>query len=454
MFSDYLAHEKMVNSKAKPYRCEKCPKAYPSLSSLRRHCVVWNHGDIPTRDEINQSKMEENTKRMKEHQAKEVRRCQELFNEMDKTEDSYGYLTFSLQDGNVAVNKLHLLFGSEFFKSILRDEISSDEFITCSKIIIPDMSIELFQKFVELISNGVTHFESIEDLDELVEWSTGVFMYHNIYQYEEVRIQNKQIYRKDNDSDGNKMSTLKNIHARKDTSITEISSFPDKADGNASCRYCLKRFTNHSIKRRHEDICEKNLKHSQRYECEQCGHKTLTQRGLDTHIDRKHKKEMNSSLYECESCPKKYKSIGSLKRHCNESNHPYPMKDENGDNKNKCKICLKIVKNIDEHMKKHGKKHKCTECDYSSPREDTLNRHMKLVHKLHDLEFGQVTKSFASSSKVIYTCPQCKKECKSEEAVKHHLSLVKCQENRCTECGLEFSMKHHLKSHMKTHRKT
>lgn len=443
-----------TNENAKPkkkiFKCEKCSKKYPSLSSLRRHCVVWNHGDFPTRDEIKESQLEKEMARIKELQVKEMMKCTTLFHELDNVEDSNGYLTFSLQDGNVAVNKLHILLKGEFLSSILKDVIKSDEFITLTRIIIPDMTVESFQHFVELMSKGVSQFDNMEDLKEVLDWTTGVFMFHNIHQYENITLQNKKWNIFEQKYEESKMSLLKKVHASKNTKIEEINCFPDKRD--SYCRFCLKEFYNSSVARRHEDFCEKNLEHHPHHECEQCGHKTLTQQGLKLHIERKHEKVMNSSLYECETCSKKYKSLTSLKRHCNEFSHPFPQDDQNNENPNdnKCRVCFKVVKNLEEHLKKHGKLYSCPQCDYSSTRKDNLTRHKQQKHKLFKMDFGAVTSSFSSSSKVIYTCPKCNKEIDDEDEVKYHMRLKRCQEFKCMECGREFSMKHHLKSHLKT----
>lgn len=442
----------MAKTKAKIFKCENCPKKYPSLSSLRRHCIVWNHGDIPTRDEIKDAQLEKELASMKEHQDKEMKRCEDLFHELDNVEDPNGYLTFSLQDGNVAVNKLHLLLKGEFLSSILKDVLKSDEFITLTRIIIPDMTVDSFQHFIVLMSKGVSQFDNIEDLEEVLEWATGVFMFHNIYQYENITLQNKQWNRFEQKYEESKMPIFKKAHANKATKIKEINSFPDNRD--CYCRFCLKEFYDTSVSRRHEDYCEKNPKHHPHHECEQCGHKTLTKQGLKTHIERKHEKEMNSSLYECGTCSKKYKSQTSLKRHCNEFSHPYPQDDTNKEKSNdKCTICFKVVKNVEEHMKKHGKQYNCPKCDYSSPRKDALTRHKQLKHKLFKMDFQAVTTSFSSSSKVIYTCPNCSKEFDDPDDVKYHMRLKKCQEFKCMECGREFSLKHHLKSHLKTKHK-
>ena len=178
---DEMKDNSKAMRKAKTFKCEKCPKKYPSLSSLRRHCIVWNHGDIPTRDEIKDSQLKKELASMKEQRDKEMKKCEDLFHELDNVEDPNGYLTFSLQDGNVAVNKLHLLLKGEFLSTILKDVIKSDEFITLTRIIIPDMTVESFQHFIVLMSKGVSQFDNIEDLEEVLEWATSVFMFHNMF---------------------------------------------------------------------------------------------------------------------------------------------------------------------------------------------------------------------------------------------------------------------------------
>lgn len=50
----------------------------------------------------------------------------------------------------------------------------------------------------------------------------------------------------------------------------------------------------------------------------------------------------------------------------------------------KCKICCKVVTDMERHHKKHAhKKYPCPLCPLALTRADNLKRHMRMKHKLN-----------------------------------------------------------------------
>ena len=226
-----------------------------------------------------------------------------------------------------------------------------------------------------------------------------------------------------------------------------------------TCNICLKMFS-------HPSNCEEHMEsmHSEKknYNCDKCGAKFKTKKGLKTHLENSHDNESKNPFI-CATCGRVFLYRRSLERHCKATNHTYPKlsskiekpkKFKTGDESgSKCEICHKILPNytLKYHMKYYhtdiAREFKCKECNFISNRIDSLTRHTKEVHQKYNSQLSAITDTFIEGSS-SYQCPDCKEILKTIKEIKMHLVQKICSLT-CHICTKTFSRKHNLKRHMK-----
>ena len=182
------------------------------------------------------------------------------------------------------------------------------------------------------------------------------------------------------------------------------------------CSFCLKTFKNSKDRNNHVKIIHEKIK-EEKLCCRVCEKSFMSKIALKYHVDVSH----SSSSPEV-----------------------------------KCKVCGAMIGHevsLKRHMKLHKKNpniYQCKKCPKEFNRKDNLTVHLKVVHKLVDVDtdmvelFRQEDESFA--------CKVCGYVFSGNEAdknlVEHFVRKCKPEERfPCSECGKDFSSKFNLEQH-------
>ena len=105
------------------------------------------------------------------------------------------------------------------------------------------------------------------------------------------------------------------------------------------------------------------------------------------------------------------------------------------------------------HMKKYHSKESrtwiCSECGETFKRKDSLLRHERNIHHLHNRQLTAVDKLYDIDNKT-YQCPECKTTFADKEDAKDHIVQSQCN-LKCDICGKQLKLAQHLKRHKKIH---
>ena len=176
-------------------------------------------------------------------------------------------------------------------------------------------------------------------------------------------------------------------------------------------------------------------------------------------------------IIECENCKLKFISMTEF------DNHQCEVHESEKFFCDLCNIKFKNRKYLKRHVKhKHLKmSHTCKKCLKVFPTEKTLNKHFVRVHVKHECKFcGQILKNgnglrshlshcrirketleHSSDEKVVHTshaktgfqCSECKKICKTNQALQGHFNRQHIQQ-KCQYCDHAFKNKEVLRSHL------
>ena len=183
------------------------------------------------------------------------------------------------------------------------------------------------------------------------------------------------------------------------------------------CSYCLKYFHNMKDRNNHIRMIHNNISEG-KFACELCEKSYMSKTALNYHTDRVH----TMSIQE-EKCPI-------------------------------CKLAFGHKISLNRHMKIHQKPHdlhKCSLCDKEFSRKDKLNKHTKTVHRKINVAIGMV-KMFENLSDKSYKCKICGKlfyGATAKEKFQEHLVENKCKQFECSECEKQFSRMDNLEQHKK-----
>ena len=109
---------------------------------------------------------------------------------------------------------------------------------------------------------------------------------------------------------------------------------------------------------------------------------------------------------------------------------------------------LQYSNNFDLHKDTHSTaKFTCDDCDFSCSRKDSLLRHERLAHNVHNLDFDIIKATCTNS--VTYKCNKCKEKFESEKEIKTHMKLKNCKSLKCNICGKVFTLHSNLIRHKK-----
>lgn len=320
-----------------------------------------------------------------------------LIEVLESVNDPFCHITLVLEDETLTVNKMLFLMMTEFMKDILQN-------IDDTVIFVPHMSKKSFLGLLEVIYTGESSYKSKEEVDRLSE---------DIYAF------------------GFGESTFQKVSKAspesKFTKTDERNIDRFEVQDKITCKFCLTQFSSNTACKNHEKICDKNPSSEEepKFQCNDCESSFKTEAGLKTH-----KKLIHQSYgrHKCGSCEKEYKYEHDLKRHCKIHDHKY--------------LNAKVLEETSSTAK-----FTCDDCDFSCTRKDSLLRHQRLVHSIHNLDFDTIKATCTNS--VTYKCPKCKEKFETEKDIKTHMKLKNCKTLKCNICGKIFTLHSNLNRHKK-----
>jgi len=166
------------------------------------------------------------------------------------------------------------------------------------------------------------------------------------------------------------------------------------------------------------------------------------------HVQVMHEKKKDKT-YRCELCKKTFMSKTAQIYHRGVSHSKSRPKVE-------CEVCGEILSHLvslQRHMKKHEtvpKEFQCPECDKSFKRKDSLQRHIRIVHRLFTFKVGLVN-TFKDGENQ-FKCKSCAKVFQGPNGennfVKHLTERCKSNERfKCDICHKDFSRSATLDQH-------
>ncbi|XP_018398480.1 PREDICTED: zinc finger protein 615-like [Cyphomyrmex costatus] len=190
-----------------------------------------------------------------------------------------------------------------------------------------------------------------------------------------------------------------------------------------------------------------------KYVCTKCDKETKNENLLWCHYLNHHK---NSNEFLCLKCKKVFVKRSNLVAHqkiCKLSDHEAVLNVEaniNNNKKQKCKICKKLIKNVDRNAidnqrkcasckekRQPQRKYYCSECNKNFMRQERLEFH-RMRHNENMNEF---------------ICSTCGREFSGENSLYEHFIFVhkRFRPHICEICGKSFQLKIRLKEHHRTH---
>ncbi|XP_044727337.1 gastrula zinc finger protein XlCGF57.1-like [Chrysoperla carnea] len=207
--------------------------------------------------------------------------------------------------------------------------------------------------------------------------------------------------------------------------------------------------------KQHQEVAHNPLNHT----CSTCN-KVFT----NIYNLKYHKCKHLSPKLHCRRCDKSFQDKRELKCH-NKEKHAMEMYVA-------CHICGKSItkKSLNNHLATHEERDKrtCIVCSKTFIREDTLARHIKLIHedKIRERNFlcnicGHASRFAADLRKHLRThsterpfaCKHCDKTYRSEDNLKEHISCAHLDERKfqCRFCPQAFNHKKTLVHHERRH---
>ena len=321
-----------------------------------------------------------------------------------KDEERQESVNFWCKDGTLSCSKLVLVLSKDHWRDLL---ISNDS--DTIHILAPEYNTDYIKAFLHFCVLGKRNEKKID-------------------------VEIKKVVK------GNVRDTI-----RKNKQITKF-----KVDRKNDCPYCLKKFTNGYLKYHINNVHPDKAENKKDYQCDKCDKKYKSKGGLKAHIESDHK---NKNPHICHTCQAVYLNKKHLIRHCMTEGHEFPKGDPPPKNFTKCKICNKTIMSdwIDVHMKHrhpngNGNQHKCHECNFTTKRNDSLQRHLQLVHQIFWRDVGAVKKTWSEGKE--YQCNMCKKVLTTDDDISDHLIFEICKLT-CSICDKKFTLKSNLDRHMK-----
>lgn len=288
------------------------------------------------------------------------------------------------------------------------------------------------------------------------------------------------------------------------------------------CSTCHRRFETNEKLKNHIFIV-----HTRKHYCDLCGKGFISKydvrRHLETHKQQNKIKDSNTHLsfhqdellnsFDYKTVNDCKKSKIELKEGADKEKSDYKKPDdENAENvlcetetfdvknvkkqpdeRKKCPVCGKLVKNLREHQEAvHMKKtnHSCQACDKRFYKKSALTRHFLMIHEetkslvcdvcnkgyseksllakhLKRCRFNKITylcelcKENVPNIKhhyetkhanLKYSCPTCHRRFEAKEKLESHIYTRHTRKHLCDLCGKRFISKHNVRRHLETHK--
>ena len=211
-----------------------------------------------------------------------------------------------------------------------------------------------------------------------------------------------------------------------------------------TCEYCISNFSSKQAKERH--ILHYHQP-KQLHKCSTCNMTFKSSYGLQTHQKTKHQ---SLEEHTCSVCDASFTNEANLKRH---------QKSRHATKEFTCLECKTVFVSSSElkmHLEDSGHEKRkgtllekidvfrCSECDFSTSRKDSLLRHKRLKHGIFRKEFNIIEETLKDNGN--WTCSKCNQTFTSEGEIEDH--VIRCKEIKCQLCEKTFTLKSHLKRHI------
>ena len=319
--------------------------------------------------------------------------------------------------GKVFASKLLLASWSNFWKTLLSD-------FDQATIILPDMDKTVVRSLIDFLTHGKYNVQGVKESSRFLEYLEALIP--------EIATNGEKII-------------IEDIPIIEQGLESEYEEFEVKE--SYICNICLKYFSRKEACDRHKKNVHFGMKS---FPCKICAKILKTKEGLEAHL-KMHKKSI-MLVNKCPQCGKIYKNYSDLYKHCRSLNHsfpdniPFPSIHET-----ECKICMKKVTRIDHHKKTHhslnSRKFTCSKCDFITNRKDSLYRHERQVHKMHNKNLAAISEKITSKGKT--TCFDCGKSFDKVVDAEDHMAQSNCEGSKCNLCGKMFNVKSNLLQHIR-----
>ena len=322
--------------------------------------------------------------------------------------ESHDSVNFFCMDGTISCNQLVLVIGSGFWREIMMSNNSET-----IHILAPEYSVDQIKKILHTFVFGRN------DERENCEKSSVEKIKPNI----------------------EKKDSKTTVTEKKSKRIVKFN-----VERKNTCPICLKVLSPGYLKEHVRNVHQDRT--HDKHQCNKCPEKFLSREGLKANIESTHK---NKNPYICITCKAVFTNKTSLRRHCKSEKHKFPKEVPVLEKYTRCKVCNKAIMkdSLDFHMELNhptGNEYKCKECDFSTKRIDSLNRHRKLVHQMFDKNVDAIEKNWSEGTE--YECPSCKKVLFTKEEISDHVVFETCKLT-CKICKKVFTLKSNLDRHTK-----
>ena len=186
---------------------------------------------------------------------------------------------------------------------------------------------------------------------------------------------------------------------------------------NFYCTWCKKRFSHRSTLYYHMTI------HTGKYKCTECGKCCGNNHNLRLHVRQSHSGE---KLFECTTCSKWFRTSSELVVH---------SRAHHGQKLFKCPVCVEAFRHsegLDVHMRVHD-----GETSYTVRSDRSFNQASDVQKDPH----------YVQSHRQPYSCPYCRKMCKTNHSLKLHVR-IHTKQYSCRHCSDRFTMPQQLERHL------